>query len=117
MEVLIFLHLLPLQYNAGDNEVQDIETGLLQPTFYPGTTEVASSSQSRTQIEGRGAGAGEAHEWDILKSIVYGGLIESITSLGVVSSAAGAGADTRKFSLIFPSLQIPSNGLSRCHIL
>ncbi|XP_059454177.1 membrane protein of ER body-like protein isoform X3 [Corylus avellana] len=36
--------------------------------------------------------SGEDHEWDILKSIVYGGLIESITSLGVVSSAAGAGA-------------------------
>ncbi|OAY51216.1 hypothetical protein MANES_05G196600v8 [Manihot esculenta] len=31
---------------------------------------------------------------DILKSIVYGGLIESITSLGVVSSAAGAGSAT-----------------------
>uniref|UniRef100_A0A7N0VG34 Membrane protein of ER body-like protein n=1 Tax=Kalanchoe fedtschenkoi TaxID=63787 RepID=A0A7N0VG34_KALFE len=33
---------------------------------------------------------GEARDWDILKSIVYGGLIESITSLGVVASAAGA---------------------------
>lgn len=32
--------------------------------------------------------------WDILKSIVYGGLIESITSLGVVSSAAGSDATT-----------------------
>ncbi|KAH7543683.1 hypothetical protein JRO89_XS15G0000200 [Xanthoceras sorbifolium] len=36
----------------------------------------------------------EARDWDILKSIVYGGLVESITSLGVVSSAAGAGATT-----------------------
>ncbi|KAF8042981.1 hypothetical protein BT93_A1346 [Corymbia citriodora subsp. variegata] len=36
----------------------------------------------------------QPREWDILKSIVYGGLIESITSLGVVSSAAGAGAAT-----------------------
>ncbi|KAJ4726794.1 Membrane protein of ER body-like protein [Melia azedarach] len=36
----------------------------------------------------------EAHQWDILKSIVYGGLIESITSLGVVSSAAATGAGT-----------------------
>lgn len=35
---------------------------------------------------------------DILKSIVYGGLIESITSLGVVSSAAGAGSATCKHS-------------------
>ncbi|KFK29306.1 hypothetical protein AALP_AA7G116000 [Arabis alpina] len=29
---------------------------------------------------------------EILKSIVYGGLLESITSLGVISSAAGSGA-------------------------
>ncbi|XP_019417205.1 PREDICTED: membrane protein of ER body-like protein isoform X2 [Lupinus angustifolius] len=29
---------------------------------------------------------------EILKSIVYGGLLESITSLGIVSSAAGSGA-------------------------
>ncbi|XP_010045428.2 membrane protein of ER body-like protein [Eucalyptus grandis] len=36
----------------------------------------------------------QPREWDILKSIVYGGLIESITSLAVVSSAAGAGAAT-----------------------
>ncbi|XP_020277171.1 membrane protein of ER body-like protein isoform X7 [Asparagus officinalis] len=34
------------------------------------------------------------NEWDILKSIVYGGLMESITSLSVVSSAAGAGSST-----------------------
>ncbi|KAJ6851195.1 membrane protein of ER body-like protein isoform X3 [Iris pallida] len=37
---------------------------------------------------------GRNNEWDVLKSIVYGGLIESITSLGVVSSAAGADAST-----------------------
>lgn len=35
-------------------------------------------------------------KWDTLKSIVYGGLIASITSLGVVSSAAGVGASTCK---------------------
>ncbi|CAN6901016.1 unnamed protein product [Brassica oleracea] len=33
-------------------------------------------------------------ELDILKSIVYGGLIESITSFGVVSSAAASGTST-----------------------
>ncbi|KAJ4832490.1 hypothetical protein Tsubulata_000038 [Turnera subulata] len=44
--------------------------------------------------EPRGAGTGAAREWEVLKSIVYGGLIESITSLGVVSSAAGSGATT-----------------------
>ncbi|KAF6156809.1 hypothetical protein GIB67_033278 [Kingdonia uniflora] len=38
--------------------------------------------------------ARSSHEWDILKSIVHGGLIESITSVGVVSSAAGGDATT-----------------------
>ncbi|KAI4383181.1 hypothetical protein MLD38_009050 [Melastoma candidum] len=37
---------------------------------------------------------GQARELEIIKSIVYGGLIESITSLGIVSSAAGGGAST-----------------------
>lgn len=46
--------------------------------------------------EQRAAGVNDAREWDILKSIVYGGLMESITSLGVVSSAAGGGATTCK---------------------
>ena len=36
-------------------------------------------------------------EWDILKAIVYGGLVESITSLSVCisNSAAASGAKTR----------------------
>ncbi|KAI3890393.1 hypothetical protein MKX03_028215 [Papaver bracteatum] len=38
--------------------------------------------------------ATRSREWDILKSIVYGGLVEAIMSLGVVSSAAGADATT-----------------------
>ncbi|XP_062227803.1 membrane protein of ER body 2-like isoform X2 [Phragmites australis] len=33
-------------------------------------------------------------KWDILKAIVYGGLVESITSLSVVSAAAASGAKT-----------------------
>ncbi|KAJ0251528.1 Membrane protein of ER body-like protein [Hirschfeldia incana] len=36
----------------------------------------------------------EGRKVEILKSIVYGGLIEAITSLGVISSAAGSGATT-----------------------
>ncbi|EEF46721.1 conserved hypothetical protein [Ricinus communis] len=58
-----------------------------------GSTEATSLLQSGTQTytsEQGGAGISV----DILKSIVYGGLIESITSLGVVSSAAGAGSAT-----------------------
>nr|XP_025666877.1 membrane protein of ER body-like protein isoform X3 [Arachis hypogaea] len=33
----------------------------------------------------------EPKEWEILKSIVYGGLVESIISLGIVTSAVGSG--------------------------
>ncbi|KAJ0035757.1 hypothetical protein Pint_26479 [Pistacia integerrima] len=51
--------------------------------------QVAPEPGSTTGVETR-----EGQGWDIIKSIVYGGLMESITSLGVVSSAAGAGATT-----------------------
>ncbi|XVF12795.1 hypothetical protein REPUB_Repub08aG0150600 [Reevesia pubescens] len=77
----------------GGDEIEDIEAGVHDPTFSP-RTELAPLTQSRTQNECGGADVGEANEWEILKSIVYGGLVESITSLGVVSSAAGAGAGT-----------------------
>lgn len=36
-------------------------------------------------------------KWEILKSIVYGGLVESITSLSIVTSASGADAATCKW--------------------
>ncbi|CAH8275115.1 unnamed protein product [Arabidopsis lyrata] len=48
-------------------------------------------------------------ELDILKSIVYGGLIESITSLGVVSSAIASGAST--LNVISLGLASLSSGL------
>ncbi|KAI4306993.1 hypothetical protein L6164_030227 [Bauhinia variegata] len=51
------------------------------------STQVLTDEQQRAEI-------GESQEWEILKSIVYGGLIESIASLGVVSSSVGAGAGT-----------------------
>ncbi|KAK7350791.1 hypothetical protein VNO77_09747 [Canavalia gladiata] len=57
--------------------------------------EGAIVTEAQTQIdigEQPRAEIGENHDWQILKSIVYGGLIESITSLGIVSSAAAAGA-------------------------
>ncbi|XP_059594104.1 uncharacterized protein LOC104878408 isoform X3 [Vitis vinifera] len=40
------------------------------------------------------SGPENSKQWEILKSIVYGGLIESITSLSIVTSAAGADATT-----------------------
>ena len=43
------------------------------------------------------SGPENSKKWEILKSIVYGGLIESITSLSIVTSAAGADATTCKW--------------------
>lgn len=40
----------------------------------------------------------DRNKLEILKSIVYGGLTESITSLCTVTSAAASGASTRKWS-------------------
>ena len=66
-------------------------------------TSLLNSTNQTNASERKGAGVGESWQWEILKSIVYGGLIESITSLGVVSSAAGAGAGTCKYQFFFIS--------------
>ncbi|KAJ0093278.1 hypothetical protein Patl1_27136 [Pistacia atlantica] len=73
---------IPSKQKQDDAMVGNITEGdvILQVAPEPGST---------TGVETR-----EGQRWDILKSIVYGGLVESITSLGVVSSAAGAGATT-----------------------
>jgi hypothetical protein len=44
------------------------------------------------------------NNWDILKPIVYGGLVESITSLSIVSSAASTGVSARKFIFFYLSV-------------
>ncbi|KAF7816586.1 membrane protein of ER body-like protein isoform X2 [Senna tora] len=52
-------------------------------------------TEPANQVNNNGQAAvviGEHYGWEILKSIVYGGLIESITSLGIVSSAVSSGA-------------------------
>ncbi|KOM40991.1 hypothetical protein LR48_Vigan04g118900 [Vigna angularis] len=65
------------------------ETATSQAAYVPTEgethTEIYIAEQPRAEI-------GEHQEWGILKSIVYGGLVESITSLGVVSSAASSGS-------------------------
>lgn len=72
--------------------VQDVDTSS-QERLLP-------ESGTQTLVDHRqGAAESEALQWDILKCIVYGGLVESITSLGVVSSAAAAGASTCKCCL------------------
>ncbi|PUZ62583.1 hypothetical protein GQ55_4G369600 [Panicum hallii var. hallii] len=53
---------------------------------------VPEATVSETPV--RPAPSDQRDEWDILKAIVYGGLVESITSLSVVSAAAASGAKT-----------------------
>jgi hypothetical protein len=63
-------------------------------------TQVVIGEEPRNEV-------GEPKKWEIVKSIVYGGLVESITSLGIVSSAASSGATPCKCSAlrIIASLQ------------
>ncbi|XP_047981047.1 uncharacterized protein LOC125222460 isoform X3 [Salvia hispanica] len=59
------------------------------------TPSTVSQSGTQTSIaEREGIGAREERKVEVIKSIVYGGLAETMTSLSVVSSAAGGGAST-----------------------
>ncbi|CAK7324322.1 unnamed protein product [Dovyalis caffra] len=92
---------LTRQYDPGNDVIVTIEK---EPLSHVGseivcidsveTTSLLNSANQTNMGEQRVAGVRESLQWEILKSIVYGGLIESITSLGVVSSSAGAGAAT-----------------------
>lgn len=69
-----------------------IAEGIILPTA------AATASQSETQVST--ADRGGERKIEVIKSLVYGGLAESITSLSVVSSAAGSGATTCKHATI-----------------
>ncbi|CAI9087029.1 OLC1v1020992C1 [Oldenlandia corymbosa var. corymbosa] len=58
------------------------------------TGDSARSDMVTSVTEQRRANVRESYGIDIIKSLVYGGLIESIVSLGIVSSAAGGGTAT-----------------------
>lgn len=89
--------------DAGQDTVITIDVqseGSYQTAIRP--SETTNILQSATQIStARNERTEERKEFEIevVKSIVYGGLAESITSLSVVSSAAGGGAATCKYSL------------------
>ncbi|XP_068650211.1 membrane protein of ER body-like protein isoform X2 [Aristolochia californica] len=67
-----------------------------QDPLISATPGVSSGSDTQIHIGDPRMVEARTREWDVLKSIVYGGLVESITSLGVVSSAAGSDATTLK---------------------
>ena len=91
-----------LKYVAGSDTIIIIKEGPVEPAEPHEARDIVASAaigpSPHTEItEARGF-----QGLDVIKSIVYGGLIESITSLGIVSSAAGADAATCK-CLIFLS--------------
>ncbi|KAJ6340788.1 hypothetical protein OIU77_008527 [Salix suchowensis] len=81
-DVIVTIEKEPLKHR--DSEIVSVDS--VEPTS------LLTNINETNMGEQRGAGGGESLQWEIIKSIVYGGLIESITSLSVVSSAAGAGA-------------------------
>lgn len=95
--------------DEGDDTIIVVEASEIEPAAaqrLQGITvsaETGNLPHTETQIhvnELRGTSTGGIQGVDIIKSIVYGGLVESITSLGVVSSAAGADTTTCKFSIL-----------------
>ncbi|KAF5177651.1 membrane protein of ER body-like protein [Thalictrum thalictroides] len=69
--------------------LQGVQTNINSSTPVTLTYRELESGDARPADE-----AGISGNWDIMKSIVYGGLVESIASLGLVSSAAGGDANT-----------------------
>lgn len=85
-------------YGEGDVIVvvdgEEIESTRLQrEDNVPVDVDIVTESQTLVVIDE------EPQKREIIKSIVYGGLVESITSLGIVSSAASSGATPCKSSL------------------
>ncbi|KAG1360796.1 membrane protein of ER body-like protein [Cocos nucifera] len=92
---------MPNNYR-GDDIIQGPDKGIPlshESIHGPVVTAVVVPPHAEIRIPESEQIAGEAqgkNDWDVLKSIVYGGLIESVTSLSVVSSAAGTDASTLK---------------------
>ncbi|CAD6338077.1 unnamed protein product [Miscanthus lutarioriparius] len=90
-----FEPVLPIKVLPGEDQLQTVEkpTSVIrqpaEPEAPPHT--VLAVPEAETPVP---ASSAPRDEWDILKAIVYGGLVESITSLSVVSAAAASGAKT-----------------------
>ncbi|KAI7994882.1 Membrane protein of ER body 1 [Camellia lanceoleosa] len=85
---------MPAKTSAGSDTIIIIKEGPVEPAEPHEAQDIVASAEigpsPHTEItEARGF-----QGLDVIRSIVYGGLIESITSLGIVSSAAGADAAT-----------------------
>lgn len=66
------------------------------------TADTATATQEVSKLDDAGRDKTEQRkefEIEVVKSIVYGGLAECITSLSIISSASGGGAATCKYSV------------------
>lgn len=93
-------------YGAGGDVIVDVDGGASEsktsqiPDNVPIEGVIVSGSHTQVGEQPRDE-VGEPQGWEIVKSIVYGGLVESITSLGIVSSAISSGATPCKCSFSF----------------
>ncbi|XP_017254290.1 membrane protein of ER body-like protein isoform X3 [Daucus carota subsp. sativus] len=77
------------------SQTEDPDAQRVQDLTNPAETENLQHLETRIQINEQSDISAEGiRGLEIIKSIVYGGLVESISSLGVVSSAAGSDAAT-----------------------
>lgn len=98
-------------YDAGSDVIVVVEAADKSKTFQTedsvpvsGATLTETSAQTQVHIDDQaGDEVGEPYGIEILKSTVYGGLVESITSLGIVTSAASAGSSPCKCSYFMRS--------------
>nr|GMC68354.1 membrane protein of ER body-like protein isoform X2 [Ipomoea batatas] len=74
-----------------DTIISVVEAG---PTETAESMNLPNLATEMCAVEQQGTNAREGNKIEIIKSIVYGGLAESITSLSIVSSAAAAGTST-----------------------
>lgn len=82
-----------LLYCLGEDTIISVEAG---PTETAESTNLPNLATEMRVVEQQGTNAREGNKIEIIKSIVYGGLTESITGLSILSSAAAAGTATCK---------------------
>ncbi|KAA8533500.1 hypothetical protein F0562_031066 [Nyssa sinensis] len=94
---------LAVKSNASNDTMIVVDEGPVEPAASQTAKNIIASAETETSphiaiqvrvTDPKGTEAREFYGLEIIKSTVYGGLIESITSLGVVSSAVGAYAAT-----------------------
>ncbi|KAL7003709.1 hypothetical protein U1Q18_004857 [Sarracenia purpurea var. burkii] len=85
---------MPAKHSAGNDTIIIIKERPVEPAASQETQDIITLPEMGSTAHTESAEATELKGLEIIKSLVYGGLIESLTSLGIVSSAAGADTAT-----------------------